>query len=91
MTATKEFLLEKNQNYKESMECYSSIAGSRGPALLFENLIWLSTEEAARLLRRSSHALRQLVYKGKIRPRKFGGRLYFKRSELDELIETSFY
>ncbi|PIR33310.1 MAG: hypothetical protein COV37_16755 [Bdellovibrio sp. CG11_big_fil_rev_8_21_14_0_20_39_38] len=53
--------------------------------------MWLSTEEAARLLRRSSHALRQLVYKGKIRPRKFGGRLYFKRSELDELIETSFY
>ena len=59
--------------------------------LIFENLIWLSTEEAARLLRRSSHALRQLVYKGKIRPRKFGGRLYFKRSELNELIETSFY
>lgn len=57
----------------------------------FENLIWLSTEEAARLLRRSSHALRQLVYKGKIRPRKYGGRLYFKRSELNELIETSFY
>ena len=62
-----------------------------GAQQLFENLIWLSTEEAARLLRRSSHALRQLVYKGKIRSRKFGGRLYFKRSELDELIETSFY
>lgn len=59
--------------------------------LIFENLIWLSTEEAARLLRRSSHALRQLVYKGKIRPRKYGGRLYFKRSELNELIEASFY
>ena len=59
--------------------------------LIFENLIWLSTEEAARFLRRSSHALRQLVYKGKLRARKYGGRLYFKRSELNELIETSFY
>ncbi len=57
----------------------------------FNNLIWLTTEEAARFLRKSSHALRQIIYKGKIHPRKFGGRLYFKRSELDQLIDTSFY
>lgn len=57
---------------------------------IFENSIWLSTEEAARFLRRSSHALRQLVYKGKVVPRKFAGRLYFKRNELNELIDTSF-
>lgn len=59
--------------------------------MLFDNLIWLTTEEAARLLRKSSHALRQLVYKGKIHPRKFGGRLYFKKAELYVLIDTSFY
>lgn len=59
--------------------------------MIFENSIWLSTEEAARFLRRSSHALRQLVYKGKIVSRKFAGRLYFKRNELNELIDTSFH
>lgn len=57
----------------------------------FDNFLWLTTEEAARLLRKSSHALRQLVYKGKVRPRKFAGRLYFKRTELNELIDTSFF
>tara|TARA_R110002049_G_scaffold249187_5_gene423593 strand:- start:77 stop:334 length:258 start_codon:yes stop_codon:yes gene_type:complete len=58
---------------------------------IFDNLIWLTTDEAATFLRKTSHALRQLVYKGKIRPRKFAGRLYFKRTELDTLIDTSFY
>lgn len=58
---------------------------------LFENLIWLTTDDAARFLRKSTHALRQMTYKGLIRPRKFGGRLYFKKSELDQLLDTSFY
>lgn len=58
---------------------------------LFDNLIWLTTEEAAKFLRKSSHALRQLAYKGKVRPRKFSGRLYFKKEELHELIDSSFY
>lgn len=58
---------------------------------LFDNLIWLTTDEAAQFLRKSSHALRQMTYKGKIKPRKFGGRLYFKRTELNDLVDTSFY
>lgn len=62
-----------------------------GAQSLFNNLTWLTTDEAATFLRRSSHALRQLAYKGKVRPRKFAGRLYFKKSELDTLIDTSFY
>ena len=57
----------------------------------FDNLIWLTTDDAARFLRKSTHALRQMTYKGKIRARKFGGRLYFKKSELDQLLDTSFY
>ena len=58
---------------------------------LFENLIWLTTEEAAVFLRKSPHAIRQMIYKGKINARKFHGRLYFKKSELHELIDTSFF
>jgi excisionase family DNA binding protein len=62
-----------------------------GDRTFFENLIWLTTDEAAQFLRKSSHALRQMTYKGKIRPRKFGGRLYFKRTELNDLVDTSFH
>lgn len=55
----------------------------------FDSLIWMTTEEAASYLRRSVNALRILVCRGKLRARKFGGRLYFKRQELDEAIESS--
>ena len=56
---------------------------------LFDNLIWLTTEEAARYIRKSSNALRIAVFKGHIHARKFRRRLYFKREELDALIDTS--
>ena len=59
--------------------------------LLFENLDWLTTDDAARFLRKTTHALRQMTYKKVIRARKLGGRLYFKKSELDQLLDTSFF
>lgn len=79
--------------YKESFSRYNAPStGALGPqVVLFDNLIWLTTEEAAEFLRKSCHALRQMLYKGKISARKFHGRLYFKKSELHELIDTSFY
>lgn len=57
---------------------------------LFENLIWMTTEEAARYLRKSPNAIRIMVHKQVLKARKFRRRLYFKRCELDSLIETSF-
>lgn len=69
---------------------YNSSRINDGP-MLFDNLIWLTTEEAAIFLRKSHHALRQMLYAGKISARKFHGRLYFKRSELNELVDTSFF
>ena len=75
---------------KKSMEVYIENEQSNAQ-VLFDNLIWLTTEEAAVYLRKSTHAIRQMVYKSKLIARKFNGRLYFKRDELHALIDTSFY
>ena len=61
-----------------------------GSDLLFENLIWMTTEEAARYLRKSANAIRIMVHKKVLKARKFRRRLYFKKEELDAMIETSF-
>ncbi len=57
--------------------------------MLFNNLEWMTTNEAAAYLRKSTNAIRTAVCRGHIKARKFRRRLYFKRSELDRLIETS--
>jgi hypothetical protein len=51
--------------------------------------VWLSTEGAARYLGKTTNAIWLLVSKGHLLKRKWGRRLYFKRSELDNLIENS--
>lgn len=58
---------------------------------IFDNRIWLTCEEAACYLRKSVGAIRVMVHRGQLRARKFRRRLYFKRSELDEILETSYY
>lgn len=63
--------------------------------LLFENLVWLSSVDLAIYLRKfrridgspSVEAIRQLVYRGKLKPRKLGRSLYFKKSEVDRALE----
>lgn len=62
----------------------------------FTGLDWLNTEEAAiylRLLTKKGHPckerLRNLVNKGRVPFYKPFGRLMFRRSELQKLIETS--
>jgi len=57
--------------------------------LIINNLIWLTTEEAAKYLRKSANAIRIMVHKKILRTRKFRRRLYFKRDELDATIEAS--
>ncbi len=59
------------------------------PDLLFDNLEWLTSKEAALYLRKTYGALKVMVHRGHIRARKFRNRLYFKKSELNELLETS--
>lgn len=57
----------------------------------FDSLIWLSTKEAAKYLRKTVNALHIMVMRGYIRPRKFRNRLFFRRIELERLIESSVY
>lgn len=54
-----------------------------------DRLTWLDTKEAANYLRKTANALRIMVSRGYIRPRKFRSRLYFRRIELDRLLESS--
>ena len=54
-----------------------------------DELIWLDTHEAARYLRKTANALRIMVYRGYLRPRRLRRRLYFRRIELDRLLESS--
>jgi hypothetical protein len=58
--------------------------------MLFENLEWMSSEEAARFLRRSVGQIRNMVYRGQIKYRKFNSRLYFRKTDLERAIEFSF-
>lgn len=80
-----------NIDYKTWTTRYSSPVGSfdDSSTMLFENLKWMTTNEAAAYLRKSTNAIRTAVCRGHIKARKFRRRLYFKRSELDRLIETS--
>ena len=57
--------------------------------LLFDNLIWLGTEEAAKYLRKTTNALRIAVHRGQVKCYKWRRRLYFKRDDLDRLLESS--
>ena len=71
-----------------------SKAGSHGKmwdsAVLFDNLTWLTANEAAQYLRLPSvGALRVLVCKRDVPFHKLGRRLRFKKVELDQLLETS--
>ena len=62
----------------------------------FDKSDWLTTKEAAVYLRKfsrdgvpSENAVHKLVSKGSIRRRKFGGRLFFRKNELNFLIDSS--
>ena len=57
----------------------------------FERLTWLDSKEAANYLRKTANALRIMVFRGYIRPRKFRRRLYFRKIELDRLLESSVF
>ncbi len=83
-------MIYKNTGYNAVDDRYTKNSGELcSSELIFDNLIWLTTKEAAVYLRRSVNAIHTLVSRRKLRARKFSNRLYFKKEELDYLIETS--
>lgn len=50
---------------------------------------WLRTNEVALYLGTTVPSVKKMVLRGKLRPHKFAGRLYFERKTLDGLIENS--
>jgi len=68
---------------------YTYSVDSSGSMKFFNNLIWMNSEEAAFYLRMTVGALRTAVCRGQIKARKFQRRLYFKRKELDSLLENA--
>ncbi len=66
------------------------IATDRDPgATDLDRLTWLDSKDAAKYLRKSANALRIMANRGYLRARKFRRRLYFRRVELDRLLESS--
>lgn len=57
---------------------------------IFENLVWLSSAEAAAYLRKTSGAIRIAVCRGHLPAHKWRRRLYFKKSDLDFVLEEVF-
>lgn len=50
---------------------------------------WLSVKQAADYLCTTKGGIYNLVYRGRLRPHCFGRRHLFKRTELDQFIESS--
>lgn len=75
------YILNKN-SYNESVDYSESMK-------LFNNLIWMNSEEAAFFLRMTVGALRTAVCRGQIKAKKFQRRLYFKRKDLNSLLENA--
>ncbi|MBD64194.1 MAG: hypothetical protein CME62_03250 [Halobacteriovoraceae bacterium] len=80
----------KNKNIHNACEtCYFNNGAKIEAPLIFDNLIWLTTKEAALYLRKSVNSIHKLSANKHLRARKFRNRLYFKKEELDYLLETS--
>ena len=54
--------------------------------MLFDNLYWMDSRDAADYLRITANALRVMVCKGKLKAYKLGRRLRFRKQDLDLLF-----
>ncbi len=82
-------LMPNKSGANQSILKYNQGAAVNSAGMLFDNLNWLTTKETAVYLRKSVNAIHTLVSRKYLRPRKFANRLYFKKEELDYLLEAS--
>jgi excisionase family DNA binding protein len=59
-------------------------------ALLFDKLKFLTSKEAAFLLRTSEGQIRNLVWSGRLKAFRYGNRLRFLRSDVEKLLVPAF-
>jgi helix-turn-helix protein len=50
---------------------------------------WIRTDQVADYLGTSPNNIRNMIYRGRLFPKKFFGRWYFKREDIDLTIESS--
>jgi len=80
------------KSYENELDCSQEklLKKSQGLKLIFENLMWLNSNEAAAYLRLPSVGmLRVLVCQRRVPFYKLGRSLRFKKSELDRLLDAS--
>lgn len=63
---------------------------SHSEAQLFDKLKWLTSTEAAFLLRTSVGQIRNLVWRGRLKAYHLGSRLRFLRSDVEHLLQPAF-
>ena len=66
------------------------IADISAAGAFFQNLKWLTSKEAAFLLRTSVGQIRNLVWGGKLKAYHFGNRLRFLRADCEKLLVPAF-
>jgi len=59
-------------------------------ALFFQNTKYLTSKEAAFLLRTSEGQVRNLVWSGRLRAYRYGNRLRFLRADVEKLLVPAF-
>lgn len=68
----------------------SKLSENVSEAALFDKLKWLTSKEAAFLLRTSVGQIRNLVWRGRLKAYHLGSRLRFLRSDVENLMTPAF-
>lgn len=67
-----------------------ALDSSTSGATFFDKLKWLTSKEAAFLLRTSVGQIRNLVWRGRLKAYHYGTRLRFLRSDVENLMKPSY-